>query len=116
MGASDVIPDATGLTVQFSNGRRQRLEVRETEGAIELRSIVVRRALADQLEDTTLAAWQRNRASSLVGFRMDERGRIVGEAWVPTPGLTKAEFLYYVRTTAAACDLFEFQLAGHDRE
>lgn len=115
-GASDVIQDASGLTVHFSNGRRQRLDVRETDGAIELRGIVVRRALADQLEDATLAAWERNRASSLVGFRTDDRGRIVGEAWVPTAGLTKTEFLYYIRTIAAACDLFEFQLTGYDHE
>lgn len=115
-GASDITQDPNGLTVDFANGRRQRLDVRETDDAIELRGVVVRRAIAEQLSDGPLAAWERNRASRLVGFRVDDRGRIVGEAWVPTAGLTRGEFLYYVRSAAVACDLFEFQLAGHDRE
>ena len=115
-GASDIAPDDTGLTVQFSNGRRQRIDVRPREGVIELRGIVARRAIAEQLERVALHAWERNRATSLVGFRADDRGRLVGESWIPTAGLTRDEFLFYVRSTAAACDLFEFQLTGRDRE
>lgn len=116
LGAADITPDDTGLTVRFSNGRGQRLEVREAGSAIGLRGIVVRRAIAEGIADVALVAWERNRASSLVGFRRDDRGRVVGESWVPLPGLSREEFLFYVRQTAAACDLFEFQLAGHDRE
>ena len=67
-------------------------------------------------ERVALVAWERNRASSLVGFRVDDRGRLVGESWVPTPGLTRDEFLFYLRSAAAACDLFEYQLTGKDRE
>jgi hypothetical protein len=114
--APDITLYDTGLTVHFSNGRTQRIEVRLGEGLIELRSVVARRAVAKQIERVALLAWERNRASSLIGFRADDRGRLVGECWVPTPGLTRDEFLIYVRSAAAACDLFEFQLTGDDGE
>ena len=116
VGASDIAPDDAGLTVQFSNGRRQRIDIRHGDGVIELRSIVARRAVAEHIERVALVAWEHNRASSLVGFREDDRGRLVGECWVPTSGLTRDEFLFYVRSAAAACDLFEFQLTGDDRD
>jgi hypothetical protein len=70
----------------------------------------------DEIEHAAVAAWKRNRTGILVGFRLDDRGRLMGESWVPQRGLTKDEFLFYVRTLAAACDLFEFQLTGRDRE
>ncbi len=116
VGASDSAADDAGLTVQFSNRRLQRIDVCAGDGVIELRSVVARRAVAEHIEDVVLMAWERNRASSLVGFRADDRGRLVGECWVPTAGLTRDEFLFLVRRAAAACDLFEFQLTGHDRE
>jgi hypothetical protein len=114
--APDVTPDEAGLTVQFSNGRTQRIDVRQGDGTIELRSVVARRAVAEQIEHVMLVAWEHNRASGLVGFRVDDRGRLVGECWVPTPGLTREEFLLYVRSVAVECDLFEFQLTGDDQE
>jgi hypothetical protein len=116
VGAPDIAPNNDGLTVRFSNGRVQRVGVRTGDGVIELRSVVARRAIVEKLENVVLMAWERNRASSLVGFRADDRGRLVGESWVPTAGLTRDEFLFTVRSVAAACDLFEFQLTGHDRE
>jgi hypothetical protein len=116
VGALDVVPDDAGVDIQFSNGRRQRIDIRPGDGVIELRGVVARRAVALQIERLALVAWERNRASSLVGFRMDDRGRLVGESWVPTHGLTRDEFLFYLRTAAAACDLFEYQLTGKDLE
>ena len=38
-----------------------------------------------------------------LALRVDERGRLMGECWVPTPGLTREEPLFYLRS-AAACD------------
>jgi hypothetical protein len=110
------MPDDAGVTMQFSDGRRHRIDVREGDGVIELRGVVARRAVAVQIERVALVAWEHNRACSLVGFRVDDRGRLVGESWVPTPGLTRVEFLFYLRSTAAACDLFEYQLTGKDLE
>jgi hypothetical protein len=116
IGEHDLIPDDVGVTVQFSNGRRQRIDVRPGDGVIELRGVVARRAVAVQIERVALVAWEHNRASSLVGFRVDDRGRLVGEGWVPTRGLTRDEFLFYLRSAAASCDLFEYQLTGKDLE
>jgi hypothetical protein len=116
VGAPDLAPDDAGVTVQFSNGRRQRIDVRPGEGVIELRGVVARRAVAVQIERVALVAWERNRASNLVGFRVDDRGRLVGESWVPTCGLTRDEFLFHLRSAAVSCDLFEYQLTGKDLE
>ena len=116
IGAHDLILDDAGVTVEFSNGRTQRIDLRLGDGVIELRSTIARRAVAMQIERLALVAWEHNRASSLVGFRVDERDRLVGEAWVPVPGLTRDEFLFCLRSVAASCDLFEYQLTGKDRE
>lgn len=115
-GARDIEVDGESIQVLLPNTRRHRVDVEVTEDALELRAIVARRAIVDAQDDPALAAWQRNRAVSLVGFRVDDRGRLVGETWIPTAGLSAAEFLVYVRGMAAACDLFEFQLTGRDRE
>lgn len=52
----------------------------------------------------------------LVGFRMDQKGRLVGEAWMPKVGLGREEFLLYVRRVASECDLFEYSVTGKDCE
>ena len=93
-----------------------RVHVESKDDAVELRAVVARRAVVEAQENPAFAAWDRNRSASLVGFRLDERGRLVGESWVPGAGLTAEEFSTYVRATAAACDLFEFHLTGKDRE
>jgi len=115
-GARDIAVDGDSVVVTLPGPRQQRIDVEAGSEAIELRSIVARRAVVETLDDPGLAAWHRNRAVNLVGFRLDDRGRLVGETWIPCAGLTTAEFLVYVREMAAACDLFEFQLTGKDRE
>lgn len=112
----DVRMDGETLVVALGRGRQHRLHVRQGTDAIELCGIVARRSMLDGIENATLAVWQRNRATSIVGFRLDDRGRLVGETWMSGAGLTKDEFLFYARSLAAACDLFEFQLTGRDRE
>jgi hypothetical protein len=115
-GARDVRIDGDAMVVDLGRGRLHRIDVRSVHDAVELSGVVARRAIVDRIEDGALAAWTRNRAGSLVGFRLDNRGRLVGEAWVPGNGLTSDEFMFYVRSVASACDLFEFQLTGRDRE
>jgi hypothetical protein len=115
-GARDLEWDGETLRVELGRGRQQRVYISATTEAIEFSAVVARRSVVSGLEKPALAAWARNRAASLVGFRIDNKGRIVGEAWVPRVGLTREEFLFYVRRTAAVCDLFEFQLTGRDRE
>ena len=60
--------------------------------------------------------WKRNRATQLVGFRIDDRSRLVAEAWVLKIGVTPEEFQLYVRTVAKESDRFEFLLTGRDVE
>lgn len=115
-GVRDLRLDSDGVIVTLSRGRQHRLQILPVADAIELRGIVVRRSIVEGLEDANLAAWRRNRATSIVAFRLDDRGRIVGEAWLSCLGLTQDEFLFYVRGLAAACDLLEFQLTGRDQE
>lgn len=115
LGARDVQIEGDAVVVTLGRERQHRVDVESKSDAVELRAVVARRAVVEQ-ENPVLAAWHRNRAVSLVGFRLDERGRLVGESWVPGAGLTADEFLVYVRGIAAACDLFEFQLTGKDRE
>ena len=115
-GAPDVQIEGDAVIVSLSRGRQHRVDVEAKSDAIELRAVVARRAVVEEQKNPALAAWSRNRACSLVGFRLDERGRLIGESWVPGAGLTADEFLVYVREIAAACDLFEFQLTGKDKE
>jgi hypothetical protein len=111
---------AGAVEVRFESGRTQKVAIEDLGDSFLLRSTVVRPAALEELrklkelQDPLLLAWQRNRAVSLVGFRVDEEGRMVGEGWVVKAGLTAAEFQLHVRTVAAECDRFEFQMTGRD--
>jgi len=108
--------EGNSVTVVFPDERRHSVRVEDREESFELTSIVVKAATFQDIGDGQLRAWRRNRVSQLVGFRVDERGRLVGEAWVPKAGLRREEFLLYVRKVAAQCDEFEYQLTGRDVE
>jgi hypothetical protein len=68
------------------------------------------------MERPEVEAWLINRYRELVGFKVAERGTIIGEAWVPLVGLTSDEWLLYVETLAEACDRLEYMWTGADRE
>jgi len=68
------------------------------------------------VEAPEIEAWLINRYRELVGFKVVERGTIIGEAWVPTEGLTPEEWELHVRTVAKACDRLEYLWTGADRE
>lgn len=114
--AGDVTVDGDAMDVMFANERGHRVVVRESIGSYELTGIVARASAVQDLEDAPLRAWRRNRTTQLVGFRIDRKGRLVGEAWVPKAGLSREEFLLYARRVAAECDLFEYHLTGTDHE
>jgi hypothetical protein len=101
---------------QASGERHHRVSVEDLGQEYRLRAFVVRQAVVNSLADLPVTAWSRNWSTSLVGFRIDERGRLVGEAWVPKAGLSAQEFQLYVRTLAAECDRFEYVLTGRDAE
>jgi hypothetical protein len=115
-GAKDFTRDGSDIVVGFGDGRSQRVSVAEEAGAYVLSSFVARRETVVAISDLALRVWTRNRAVALVGFRMDTRERLVGEAWIPSVGLTAEEFQLYVRTVAAECDRLEYILTGRDKE
>jgi hypothetical protein len=115
-GLADISLNGDVVEVVTSNTRGHRIEVRETPEVLELTGIVLRASAVAEITDVCLRIWRHNRTTELVGFRLDHKGRLVGEAWVPKAGLTRAEFLLYVKHVAAECDRFEFHLTGQDRE
>jgi hypothetical protein len=104
------------VEVKLAHGRQHWVNVVEHDGAIHLRAIVGNRRALQLIEDAAVRAWQRNREMQLVGFRIDDRGRLVGETWVPKVGLDREEFVMCVKTVALESDRLEFLLTGKDAE
>jgi hypothetical protein len=108
-----------GLLVELPGGRRQQIFVDAGDGrALRVWSVAaspsrVAAAVASD-ESPHLLAWRRNRASDLVGYKVDGRGRLIGEAWVPTAGLDTDEWRIYVAAVALGCDRTEYLLSGRD--
>jgi hypothetical protein len=70
----------------------------------------------DSLDDPLGMAWDRNRVTDLVGFKVDGGGRLIGEVWVPVSGLDSGEWAFAIRSLARACDRLEYLLSGRDTE
>jgi hypothetical protein len=103
------------IEVAFDDGRRQVVHVEESkEGVLRLWSIAAQPAVVRDLIDPHLQVWRRNRVTELVGFRLDRRGRIIGDVLPPSLGLTSKEWNLYVAAVARACDRFEYVLTGQD--
>jgi hypothetical protein len=110
--------DGEGIAVEFIGERKQFVEVKEPDGAgesIRLWSTVARPSALGETARADMMAWERNRTSDLVGFKIDRRGSLIGEAWVPTAGLTADEWGTYVRHVARTCDRMEYLLTGRDK-
>jgi hypothetical protein len=114
-GAKGLSVDGYDVYVTAADERSHCIRISETQDTYELTGVVVRVAALSSIPDAPLRAWRRNRAMQLVGFRVDQKGRLVGEAWVPKAGLKRDEFLTYLRRVAAECDLFEYHLVGKNR-
>ena len=104
------------VDVAVDDSRRHRVEIAESETEYLFSAVVARRAIVVKLPDAALQAWVRNRAVSLIGFRIDARGRLLAEAWAPKAGITAAEFQVYLRAIAMEADRFEYALTGRDVE
>jgi len=114
--APDLVVDSPHVVITFGNDRRHRVTIEEQVDEYILRAFVTRQSTVTALPDLPFQVWVRNRAISLVGFRIDHRSRLVGEAWVPKAGITDSEFQFYVRTLAIEADRFEYALTGRDSE
>jgi hypothetical protein len=114
--ARDLEVERSHVDVRLGDGRSHRVHVEEGGEGYLLSALVARLAVVESVQDLALWAWQRNRATALVGFRFDMQGRLVGETWVCKAGLAADEFQLHVRTLAAECDRFEYLLTGQDVE
>jgi hypothetical protein len=114
--AADLAVAHPHVDIKFGDDRRHRVTVQEEPGSYILTAFVVRQAVVSSLPNLPLDVWVRNRATTLVGFRIDNRGRLVAEAWVPKAGIRASEFQHYLRTLAIEADRFEYVLTGRDAE
>jgi hypothetical protein len=104
------------VIVDVGLDRHHRVRVTAENDGLHLESIVARSAAISDVPALGRLAWERNRGSSIVGFRLDRRGRLIGEAWVPSIGLERAELELIIKHVAAECDRFEHLLTGKDVE
>jgi hypothetical protein len=110
----DLEVEGDDIAVRLPGDRLHRVSVYEEGEVYRLVSVVVRAGIAKEVDNLALDVWMRNFGTELVGFKLDNRGRLVGETWIPKPGLGNQEFLTYVRSLAAECDRYEYQLTGSD--
>jgi hypothetical protein len=106
--------DRDGFWVQLGS-RRQRVVVAAESGATFFRSRVARRAVLNRVSEPDLRAWQRNRVSELVGFRIDRQGVMVAETPIPAE-VTRHEWAFLALNLARSADRFEYLLSGRDEE
>lgn len=95
--------------------RRQRVTIVHDSDVTLLRSRVARRAVLNGITEPELRAWQRNRVSELVGFRVDRQGIMVAETPIPA-GTGRQEWTFLAFNLARAADRFEHVLSGNDEE
>lgn len=103
------------IRVPCGNNRSHKVYVDDSrDEAIRLWAVVVTRG--DAPDNAALESWKINRYRELIGFRLAEYGRVIGEAWVPLTGLSLDEWKTYVFTLARACDRLEYLWTGKDVE
>jgi hypothetical protein len=111
-----LVVEGEAVHVGLPGDRGHRVVVRDEGETLELSGVVVGKKGLKNLEGAAVAAFRRNRTSQIVGFRIDARDGMVGEAWLSKHGLTAAELVLHVRSVAAECDRLEYLLTGKDDE
>lgn len=114
--ARDLIVEEPHVVIEFGDDRRHRVTVDVNADEYLLRALVARQSIVANLPNLPIQVWLRNRAMSLVGFRIDRSGRLIAETWVSKVGVTRSEFQHHLRTIAVEADRFEFVLTGGDSE
>ena len=103
--------DEIAVACGAERSHKVQVEDRDTD-AFRIWSLVARRG--DAPITAAIDAWKMNRYRELVGFKVVERGRVIGEAYVPKPGLTPDEWKLHVESLAHACDRLEYLWTGRD--
>lgn len=114
--AQTMTVDNDDIVVKFDNGRQHRVQVVETDDTLEIHAIVARVAAIRDIPNLPVRIWRHNRAAQLVSFRLDPRGRVAAQGWLPKAGLSAEEFRLVVQRVAAGSDRLEFVLTGRDVE
>lgn len=114
--AEGLTPSGDYVIVPLGHEGQHRIAVLEEEEAIRLSGIVLRAAEAEKVERLAERVLERNRSVRLVGYRLDDRRRLVGEAVLPKAGLEGDELVFRLKQLAADCNRFEYVLAGKDEE
>ncbi|MEV5693528.1 hypothetical protein [Micromonospora globbae] len=113
--ADDMQPKRQHVKVSFANGRSHSVRVQDAPDGYLLTAVVADADIVDQWDHLYREAWEKNRHSRLVGFRIDGEGRMTAHGWTPKEGLTAETFQTLVRAVAREADRYEFQLTGADR-
>ena len=79
-------------------------------------SNVLHRARVEELGHSTILRllWTRNHISSLVGFKIDKSGKVVGYLDHRADTLSPSDLSYSIEILARECDRLEFVLSGAD--
>lgn len=107
---------ANGGAIVFPDGRRQVISIDEDEQAYIVRSTVMGAHALKTAGVSATRIWELNRSATLVGFRIDKKGRLIGEAKIPKIALTADEFRLIALNLAQECDRLEYLFTGRDRE
>jgi len=107
------------ILVELAEGRCQKVYIEDAahDGYLLLWSVAAgSSALSEASEKAEFLAWRRNHLSDLVGFKIDRKGRLIGEAWAPTAGLDAQEWAIHLMALARSCDRMEYLLTGKDQQ
>jgi hypothetical protein len=107
------------ISLNLTQDRRQKIYVEDDreDGYCRIWSVAAGMSVLRKIErKPEYFAWRRNHLSNLAGFKIDRKGRLIGEAWVPTAGLDAEEWAIYVKSLAQSCDRIEYLLTGKDQQ
>jgi hypothetical protein len=110
--------DGLAVAVVVPGARRQVVRATRAGSTYVFTSTAVSRRYTQDLTPERIAAliWQRNQATDVVAFGIDDRGRVVGRAQLPCAMLSAANVRFLVERVAAECDRLEFIYTGGDHE
>lgn len=104
-----------GCLVATYGERTQRIAVEEENGYLRLTTKVATAADLERAELGHRECWERNRLAELVGLRIDRRGTLLAEVWLPLLGIDAELVKLVVRHLAITGDRLEHQLSGKDQ-
>jgi hypothetical protein len=108
--------DSDIVTVTLHDGRMHKVRVVDEGDDWRFEARVGHRGVTLELAELRLITWRRNRTTDLVGFRLDARERVFGEARLARVGSDVDEFRLILDTVALESDRFEMMLTGKDLE